>query len=155
LLPIVLTRIVAYTLLIFFVLITAAIASAIVVQISFVFLILVIWFLYMVTIALWSKFRLLFLLMKVYILEKSDKAKALAVIDSEIFDCKEVLHAEKSEMDVHRLNARDEADAIRYSRRGERDIRINLGLLQRLQNILIKSMRKEPASMYDIDLDRY
>jgi len=118
-------------------------------------LVFVLFYLYLLYLALYSKYRLLFILYKLYILEKSNKKAALQILDSEIYDCKELLNVEKSEMDTHRLNARDEADAMRYSKRGEREVRQILGVLERLHKVLVASMRKEPASTYDIDLDRY
>ena len=118
-------------------------------------LVLSLFYIYLLYLALYSKYRLLFILYKVYMLEKSNKEAALQVLDSEIYDCKELLNVEKSEMDTHRLNTRDEADAMRYSKRGEREVRQNLGVLERIHKVLVASMRKEPNSTYDIDLDRY
>ena len=153
--PILVSRTLLYALLTLFIVLTTVLMVSVFIRISAILLVLVAFYLYLVYTGLSSKYRLLFLLFQLYLFEKRDKQAALDLLDSEIFDLNELLHAEKSEMDVHRLNARDEADAMRYSKRGERDIRANLGLLKRLQEILVTSMRKEPGSIYDIDLDRY
>jgi len=153
--PILVSRTLLYALLTMFIVLTTVLMVSVFIRISAILLVLVAFYLYLVYTGLSSKFRLLFLLFRLYLSEKRDKQAALELLDSEIFDLNELLHAEKSEMDVHRLNTRDEADAMRYSKRGERDIRANLGLLKRLQEILVTSMRKEPGSIYDVDLDRY
>lgn len=153
--PILVSRTLLYALLTLFIVLTTVLMVSVFIRISAILLVLVAFYLYLVYTGLSSKYRLLFLLFQLYLFEKRDKQAALDLLDSEIFDLNELLHAEKSEMDVHRLNARDEADAMRYSKRGERDIRANLGLLKRLQEILVTSMRKEPGSIYDVDLDRY
>lgn len=106
-------------------------------------------------VALKDRIRLLFVLIKVYYYEKRDKVEALRLLNSEIYDNKELLKAEKSEMDTHRLNTRNEADSMRYAKRGENEIRANLGFLTHLHKLLISSMKKEPSSAYEIDLDRY
>jgi len=155
LLPTIFIRTILYIVVTAFVCMTAIILSVFFLQISFVLLILVGFYLFLVYTGLHSKYRLLFILIKLYILERNNKKAALSLLTSEIYDHKELINVEKSEMDVHRLNTRDEADSMRYSKRGERDIRASLGLLLRLQSLLVQQMKKEPTSIYDIDLDKY
>lgn len=155
LLPTLVMRTLLYIIVAILVLLAAGVMTIFFLQITFVLLILVAFYLFLVYTGLASKYRMLYILMKVYIIEKSNKKAALALLDSEIYDHKELLNVEKSEMDVHRLNTRDEADSMRYSKRGERDVRASLGLLTHLQGILVQSMKEDPTSNYDIDLDRY
>lgn len=153
--PMLIWRTILYLLLAIFLIGSAIFISIVVIAITPVLIIIAFFYLYLVYLGVYSKYRLLFILYKVYLLEKTDKERALQILDSEIYDCKELLNVEKSEMDTHRLNTRDEADAMRYSKRGEREVRSILGVLERLQRILVASMKKEPSSQYDIDLDKY
>lgn len=155
LLPHLTSRFILYFFILLFVVGSTGYIGYIFMQISFVTIFLVVIYPFIMYIALKDKVRFTYFLYRSYRLEKYQKEKALAVIDSEIYDCKSLLNAEKSEMDVHRYNARDEADSMRHSKRGEREIRSNLGFLTRLQKLLVESMKKDPVNIYDIDLDQY
>jgi hypothetical protein len=153
--PILVVRVLMSGFAIIILLSSAIIFGYVLIQITAILLILNAFYLLIVWIALKENVRLSYVIVKAYILEKTNKELSLRLIDSEIYDHNELLNVEKSEMDVHRYNNRDEADVARFSRRGERNIRRNLALLYRVQKILVDAMKQEPSSMYDIDLDKY
>ena len=153
--PTLIIRLLLYGFMLLFTVFIAGVMSYFFLQLSPLLLVLVVFYFYIIWAILADAVKLTFFLLKIFVAEKKQKERVLKLLESEIYDYKELLKTEKSEMDTHRLDTRNEPFAINYSKRGEKEIKIRLKLLTKLHGLLIDAMTKEPSSIYDIDLDSY
>ena len=86
----------------------------------------------------------------ILIYTESDPKKALELLNSEIDDLNSVLNVQKTEMDIHSLNATNEGKAMRASRANEAGLRRKLGLFKRLSVLINVVIKSAPLAQKDI-----